>query len=76
MSVGRPDTTGHTLERAQELLREAGVGVSDVLRVGPTEEHCESVRRFVIRQREAGEDAVELTVAGEWRSPVARELSE
>lgn len=72
MSDRFPDMTGYELEVARRRFEAMGVEIADVIRVGPTDAECEGRRTFVIRQRETSGGRVELVVAGEWRSPVAR----
>ncbi len=66
MTGGLPDTTGYPLERALELLEEAGAGPVTVSWVGPP--HSEGDRAFVLRQR-PGDEGPELTVSAVWRTP-------
>jgi hypothetical protein len=70
MSPDLPDTTGYPLEAAREMLSAAGASEIEVARVGRDEEPSGDKRSMVIRQRSAGEDAVDLTVALEWRTPM------
>jgi len=69
MTADLPDTTGYPLEEARAILSEAGCEAIEVFRVGYNDDACEK-RAMVIRQRPAGDDGVELTVASEWRTPI------
>ncbi|MGC9318918.1 MAG: hypothetical protein ACP5KN_12875 [Armatimonadota bacterium] len=69
MNGARTETTGYPLERALELLKEAGLEVEEIVRVGPVESDCEGSRVFVIREQPGGGRNVTLTIAGEWKTP-------
>jgi len=60
------DTTGYSLERARQILQEAGLKIATVTRVGPAPTDTQDSREMVIRQiaREAG--SVELVVSRAW----------
>ena len=70
MSADLPSTAGYTLERARDLLAEAGCEAIEVTRVGPSEERSRGKRTMVIRQRARDDEGVELTVSPQWRTPI------
>lgn len=72
MSEAAPDVIGYTLERAMEILADVGASVADVQHIGPNPaDDADHRRSMVIRQRCPESGKVELTVAREWRVPLA-----
>ena len=60
------DTTGYSLERARQILRDAGLKIATVTRVGPAPSETEDSREIVIRQVVRQPGCVELVVSGLW----------
>lgn len=75
MSANGVDVTGYPLERARQLLAEAGIEVGEARRIGPVAEGCEGQRVFVVRQRTNEDGTAALVVAGEWKAPTEREVA-
>ena len=59
------ETVGYGLEEAMAMLADAGVGVSQVKRVGPAVTDANE-QELVVRQKTDADGAVELTVSRRW----------
>jgi|LSQX01.3.fsa_nt_gb hypothetical protein len=67
-----PNVIGYPLERAAKMLADVGASVADVQHIGPNPaDDADHRRSMVIRQRCPESGKVELTVAREWRVPLA-----
>lgn len=73
MSETAVDVTGYELARAREICASASVEVSEVVRIGPSDDRCEGRREIVTRQRVDDRGGAELTVSRVWVTPEGRE---